>query len=93
MKYQDCIPNPDEYFDKVKATNFDMTHNSFRDLLKKSITEPYRAKFFNDYIFFSLKENILKRVIVNRMSGSSWRFRKSLYINLKFLQEDGNFLK
>ena len=46
-------------------------------------TEPYRAKFFNGYIFFSLKENILRRVIVNGMGGSSWGFRKFLYINLK----------
>lgn len=36
--------------------------------------ESYGTKFFNDYIFLSVKENILKRVIVNEMSGSSWCF-------------------
>ena len=56
-------------------------------------TQPYRTKFFNDYIFFSLKENILKTVIVNGMSESSWSFRKFLGITLKVLQEDGNFLR
>ena len=35
-------------------------------------TEPYRTPYFNDYVFFSLKENIEKRVIVNGMSGSKW---------------------
>lgn len=34
-------------------------------------TESYRTKYFNDYILFSLKENILKSVIVNGMSRSS----------------------
>lgn len=56
-------------------------------------TEPYRTKFFNDYTFFSLKKNILKRVIVNGMNGSSWCFRKFVHINLKVLQKDGNFLR
>ena len=46
-------------------------------------TEPYQTRYFNDYIFYSLRENILKRAIVNGMSGSSWRFRRFVYLNLK----------
>ena len=34
-------------------------------------TKPYKTKYFNDYIFFSLKKNIEKRVITNGMSGNS----------------------
>ena len=34
-------------------------------------TEPYKTKYFNDYIFYGLTENILKSVIVNGMSSSS----------------------
>ena len=34
-------------------------------------TEPFRTTYFYDYIFYSLRENILKRVILNGMSGSS----------------------
>ena len=46
-------------------------------------TEPYQTRYFNDYIFYSLRENILKRAIANGMSGSSWRFRRFVYLNLK----------
>ena len=35
------------------------------------ITEPYKTTFFNDFIFFSFKENFLKTVVSNGMSGSS----------------------
>ena len=35
------------------------------------ITEPYKTTFFNDFIFFSFKENFLKTVVNNGMSGSS----------------------
>ena len=35
-------------------------------------TEIYKMmKYFNDYIFYSLKENIFKRVIINGIPGSS----------------------
>ena len=34
-------------------------------------TEPFETMYFNNYIFYSLRENILKRVIVNGMSRSS----------------------
>ena len=34
-------------------------------------TEPVQTKSFNDFLFFSLRESILKRVINNRLTGSS----------------------
>ena len=36
-------------------------------------TEPDLTRYFNDYVFPSLKENIEKRIIANCMSGSSWQ--------------------
>ena len=56
-------------------------------------TEPYRTKYFNDYIFFSPKENLLKRVIANGMSGSSWHFHKFVYVNLKVSEEVTSFMR
>ena len=47
--------------------------------------EPFKTTYFNEYIFYSLRENILKRVTVNGMSGTSWRFRRFIYLNLKAL--------
>ena len=46
-------------------------------------TEPFKTTYFNDYVFYSLRENILKRV--NEMSESSCRFRRFVYLNLKTL--------
>ena len=38
-------------------------------------TETYDGKYFDDFILFGLKQDILKRVIVNNMSGSAWYFK------------------
>ena len=57
------------------------------------ITEPFKTKYFNDYIFYSLRENILKRVIVNGMSGTCWRFRRFIYLNLKTLNLESKIVR
>ena len=46
-------------------------------------TKLHKTKYCNDYLFYGLRENILKRVIVNDMSSSSWRFRRFIYLNFK----------
>ena len=48
-------------------------------------TETYDDKFFNDFILFGLKQEILKRVIVNNISGSAWYFKRFLYLAVKVL--------
>ena len=48
-------------------------------------TEAYQDKLFNDYIYFNLREGILKRVMNNGMTGSSWHFNRFLYVNVKIL--------
>ena len=49
------------------------------------LTEPYQIKPFNDFIYFNLRESILKRVINNGLTGSSWHFNCFLYINIEIL--------
>ena len=56
-------------------------------------TEPFKTTYFNDYIFYSLRENILKRVIVNGMLGSSWRFKRFIYLNLKTLNLESEMVR
>ena len=51
-------------------------------------TEAYRATYFNDYVFYGLKQNILRKVISNGTSGSSWRFKRFALINLSVLKLD-----
>ena len=48
-------------------------------------TETYDGKYFNDFILFGLKQEILKRVIVNNISGSAWYFKRFLYLAVKVL--------
>ena len=33
-------------------------------------TDVYKATYFNDFVFYGLRQNILSKVIVNSMSGS-----------------------
>ena len=54
------------------------------------LTEPYRTRYFSDYVFFGLNKNIEKRVIANGMSGSSWQFRRFLHLNLSVLEQKGS---
>ena len=49
-------------------------------------TDPIQAKSFNDFVFFNTKESVLKRVINNGMTGSSWHFNRFLYINIKTIK-------
>ena len=56
-------------------------------------TEPILARFFNDFVYFKIKESILKRVINNRLSGSAWNFHKFNYINVKILKTSDQLLK
>ena len=51
-------------------------------------TPPYEGNYFNDFIFYSLRQYILGRVIVNGMSGSSWHFEHFVSLSLKILDND-----
>ena len=39
-------------------------------------TSVYEGVYFNEYVKANLARDILKHVIINGMSGSSWRFKK-----------------
>ena len=39
-----------------------------------------KATYFNDFVFYGLRQNILSKVIVNGMSGSSWKVRRFVMI-------------
>ena len=48
-------------------------------------TETYDSIYFNEFIYYALKHDILKRVIHNDMTGSSWYFKRFLYMAVKIL--------
>ena len=48
--------------------------------------ETYQTQSFNDYIYFNLRERILKRVPNNGMTCSSWYLNRLLDVNAKILE-------
>ena len=40
------------------------------------MTNVYTAKYFNDYVRGAIKHNIMKRIIKNGETGSSWVFKR-----------------
>ena len=40
------------------------------------LTDVFTCKFFNQYVRGKMKNYFLKRIIVNGMTGSSWRFKR-----------------
>ena len=56
-------------------------------------TDPMETKSFNDFVYFNVRESILKRIINNGLTGSSWHFNRFLYINVKTFKVDENTLK
>ena len=56
-------------------------------------TEDYRETYFNGYVFYNLRPNILSKVISNGMLGSSWRFNRVVLINLSVLKLDKEIVR
>ena len=56
-------------------------------------TQPIQTKSFNDFVSFKIREEILKRVINNKLSGSAWNFNKFNYINVKILDVSNALIK
>lgn len=56
-------------------------------------TDPYEGVYFNDFIFHSIRQDILNKVIVNGVTGSSWRFKRFISLSMKILDLDGDLVK
>ena len=48
-------------------------------------TATYDSIYFDDFTFFGLKQDILSRVIIKGMSGSSWHFKHFISLAVKIL--------
>ena len=51
-------------------------------------TPPNEGIYFNDFISYGLRQNILGGVIINGMSGSLWNFKRFVSLSLKILDND-----
>ena len=50
-------------------------------------TNLYKGVCFNNFIVSEIRNDILKRVINNSLTGSSWHFNSIHYLNLKVVEE------
>ena len=54
------------------------------------MTDIYSCKFFNGFVRGQIKNDLMKRVIINEMSGSSWRFKRFDHITMIVSRVDEN---
>ena len=76
--------------------NIQSAVDDFNEPLKNSrywTTDPIQTKSFNDYVYFTIRESILKRVINNGLTGSSWHFNRFLYINIKTIKVNDQLMR
>ena len=48
----------------------------------------YKSVYLNDYVIARIRSDVLKKVINNKLSGSSWHFNRFSYLNLKVVEEN-----
>ena len=51
-------------------------------------SDVYSGVHFNDFIISEIRSDILKRIINNNLSGSSWHFNRFKHINLKIIDQE-----
>ena len=56
-------------------------------------TTSYEGVYFNEFIFFGIRQEILNRIIVNGASGSSWYFNRFNSLSLKVLNNNFELLE
>ena len=56
-------------------------------------TDVYKTTYFNNFVFYGLRKNVLSNVIVNGMSGSSWKFCRFIMSSFKVLKLDREIVK
>ena len=93
------IKRSNEYFlirGGFSIENLQPTLDNYDEPLKNTkywSTEPIETKSFNEFIHFNIRESILKRIIKNGLTGSSWRFNRFVYVNIKTFSVEESFLK
>ena len=53
------------------------------------LTNVFRFKYFNEFVRGEIKNEIVKRIIINGKSGSSWYFKRFDRLNIIFVSLTG----
>ena len=96
LKFEITVNKHGEYYDftnsedvvglKLIKSSFmieNIQQSAFENL-RYWTTDIYKTNYFNDFVFYGLRQNILGKVIVNDMSGSSWKFSRFIMLSLRF---------
>ena len=67
----------------IRLTMIFLSLNSWLMIFYHWFTDPISTKSFDDFVLFHIRDTILKRVIITELTGSSWRFNRFNYINIK----------
>ena len=59
----------------VEIKNYQQTEIVELENIKVWLTNVFISEYFNDFLRRPMKEDILKRVIINGSTGSSWLFK------------------
>ena len=59
----------------VEIKNYQQTEIVELENIRVWLTNIFICKYFNDFVRGPMKEDILKRVIINGYAGSSWLFK------------------
>ena len=50
-------------------------------------TDVYNGVYFKDFIISEIRSDILKRVIINNLTGSSWYFNRFKHLSIKVIEQ------
>ena len=50
-------------------------------------TNIYKGVYFNDFIISEIHSDILKRVIINNLTGSTWYFNRFKHLSIKVIEQ------
>ena len=54
-------------------------------------TDVYKGVYFNDFIISEIRSDILRRVIINNLTGSSWHFNRFKHLSIKVIEQEHKF--
>ena len=79
------------FFDNIEnIQNAPLTSPKLTDITNTRYwsTNVYNGVYFNDCIIFKIRSDILKRVIINNLTGSSWYFNRFKHLNIKVIEQE-----
>ena len=79
----ECQFKADFAIENIQDAPSGVTNTADIKTLRYWSTNVYRAVYFNEFVANGIRNDILKKVINNRLTGSSWYFNRFSHLNIK----------